>query len=72
MTEIECPECKARVDIDRPSVIREEGGVDIRVRCPHCRAEFIIEKAEEVRRKLRKARYGFARFKDGTTIKIRL
>jgi predicted Zn finger-like uncharacterized protein len=72
MTEIECPECKARVDIDRPSIITGEGGVDLRVRCPQCRAEFVIEKVEEVRKKLRKARYGFARFKDGTTIKIRL
>ena len=70
MTEIECPSCKAKVDIDKPSVIKEEDGLDLKVVCPKCETQFVVARIKELRQKLLKAQFAFAKQKDGKTVKI--
>jgi uncharacterized Zn finger protein len=72
MTIIECPSCKAKIDIDRPDVQKEEDGLDLIVQCPSCGKRFIIQQIKIVRQKLKVAEYGYTKNKDGQEIKIKL
>ena len=72
MTVIECPACKAKVDIDKPTIIKEEDGLDLKVVCPKCETQFVVERIKELRPKLLKAQFAYVKQKDGTTAKIHI
>jgi predicted Zn finger-like uncharacterized protein len=72
MTIVECPSCQAKIDVDRADVEKEEDGLDLIVRCPPCGNRFIIQRVKIVRQKLKVAKYGYTKNKDGEEIRIKL
>jgi predicted Zn finger-like uncharacterized protein len=72
MTIIECPACQAKFDIDRADVEKEEDGLDLIVKCPPCGERFIIQRVKIVRQKLKVAKYGYTKNKEGQEIKIKI
>ena len=65
MTEIECPNCKATVDIDSPLVVKEPAGLDLKVVCPKCGTQFVVTRIAHVRQQILKAEAAFARTRQG-------
>ncbi len=72
MTQIECPSCKKQVDIDSPSVEKQEDGLDLIVRCPQCQQRFIVQRVALVRQQLRVAEFGYRVDETGQEIRISL
>jgi hypothetical protein len=72
MTIIECPGCKARVDIDRTDVEKQEQGLHLIVKCPECTERFLLQRVAEVRQRLQVAEYGYTVDQTGQEIRVKL
>jgi hypothetical protein len=42
MVIIECPDCKAKVDVDRGDVEEQKRGLELIDRCPECKERLIV------------------------------
>ena len=72
MTQIECPTCKQRIDLDNPTVETQEDGLQLIVKCPHCVERFIVQRIAEVRMQLRSAEFGYRIDESGQEIRVSL